>query len=208
LLRFFNAVKELEQTIRNTEHPSIILEYMFLKLSYFSALVSIEDYLKRIRDVRPAAAVAAPASAPPASAPSAPAAAAPRPAEPAAAKGGEADWLPELKARVDREKPRMASVLTSSHLELRGSTLFIEVAAHLENAWKMMKENRSYLNQLARELAGRELGLEIVLKEGPAKDEGERVVQELKNDKKIKSLKDKIKGSVIAVESVKGGKDA
>ena len=33
-------------------------------------------------------------------------------------------------------------------------------------------------------------------------------MQDLKNDKKIKSLKDKIKGSVIAVESVKGGKDA
>ena len=59
LLRFFNAVKELEQTIRNTENPSIILEYMFLKLSYFSALVSIEEYLKKIKDVKPAAPPAA-----------------------------------------------------------------------------------------------------------------------------------------------------
>jgi DNA polymerase-3 subunit gamma/tau len=202
LLRFFNAVKELEQTIRNTEHPSIILEYMFLKLSYFSALVSIEDYLKRIRDVRPGPAAV------PAAEPAPPAVAAPRPAEAPAPKGGEAEWLSELKARVDREKPRMASVLTSSHLELRGNTLFIEVAAHLENAWKMMKENKSYLNQLAQELAGRELGLEIVLNEAQVKNDGERVVQELKNDKKIKSLKDKIKGSVIAIESVKGGKDA
>ena len=200
LLRFFNAVKELEQTIRNTEHPSIILEYMFLKLSYFSALVSIEDYLKRIRDVRPGAA-SAPVAAPPIPA-------APRAVEPMAPKGGGADWLAELKTRVDGEKPRLASVLSSSQLELRGGTLFIEVAAHLENAWKMMKENKPYLNRLAQELAGRELALEIVLKEGQAKNDGERVVQELKNDKKIKSLKDKIKGSVIAVERVKGGTDA
>ena len=67
LLRFFNAVKELEQTIRNTENPSIILEYMFLKLSYFSALVSIEDYLKKIKDVKTSAppALIAPATGPP-----------------------------------------------------------------------------------------------------------------------------------------------
>jgi hypothetical protein len=30
----------------------------------------------------------------------------------------------------------------------------------------------------------------------------------LKNDKTIKSLKEKIKGNVISIESVKGGKDA
>jgi len=197
LLRFFNAVKDLEQTIRNTEHPSIILEYMFLKLSYFSALVSIEEYLKRIREVRPAA--PAPLPPPPA---------APRAAEPAPDKEGEANWLPELKARVEKEKPRMASVLSSSHLALRGGTLVIEVAAHLENAWKMMKENKPYLSELAHALAGRELAVEVLLKEGAPASDGERVVQELKNDKKIKSLKDKIKGSVIAVESVKGGKDA
>jgi DNA polymerase III subunit gamma/tau len=198
LLRFFNAVKDLEQTIRNTEHPSIILEYMFLKLSYFSALVSIEEYLKRIREVRPAA-VAAPAPPP---------AEAARAAVPPADKGGEAEWLPELKARVEKEKPRLASILSSSHLALRGATLVIEVAAHLENAWKMMKENKPYLGELVQALAGRELTLEIVLKEGQPQRDGERVVQELKNDKKIRSLKDKIKGSVIAVESVKGGKDA
>jgi len=195
LLRFFNAVKELEQTIRNTEHPSIILEYMFLKLSYFSALVSIEEYLKKIRDVQPL----------PAAAPAAPP---PRPVESTPAKAAEADWIPELKARIEKEKPRMASVLSASSLSLRGNTLFIEVAANFENAWKMMKENRPYLNELAQELAGREVGLEIVLQEALPKSVGERIVQELKNDKKIKSLKDKIKGNVIAVESVKGGKDA
>ena len=201
LLRFFNAVKELEQTIRNTEHPSIILEYMFLKLSYFSALVSIEEYLKRLPVAQPEAAplaVTAAAERPPA--PELPAAAVP------VARGDE--WLAELKGRVEKEKPRMASVLGSSHLALRGNTLIIEVASHLENAWKMMKENRPYLLELAQGLAGREIGLEVVLKEGQAKNDSGRIVQELKNDKKIKSLKDRIKGSVIAVESVKGEKDA
>jgi DNA polymerase-3 subunit gamma/tau len=45
LLRYFNAAKDLEQTIRNTENPRIILEYLFLKLSYFPSLMSIEDLI-------------------------------------------------------------------------------------------------------------------------------------------------------------------
>jgi hypothetical protein len=124
------------------------------------------------------------------------------------ARAPEADWIPELKARIEREKPRMASVLSSSSLTLRGSTLFIEVAANFENAWKMMKENKPYLAALAQELAGREVGMEIVLQEAAPKAGGEKSMPDLKNDKKIKSLKDKIKGNVIAVERINGGKDA
>jgi DNA polymerase-3 subunit gamma/tau len=195
LLRFFNAVKELEQTIRNTEHPSIILEYMFLKLSYFSALVSIEEYLKKIRDPK---SIAAPAAAPSQA----------RPLESPPAMVGDGDWIPALKARIEKEKPRMASVLSSSSLVVRDNALVIEVGANFENAGKMLKENKPYLHELARALAGREIGLEIILQPGKPDADEDRIVQDLKTDKKIRSLKDKIKGNVIAVESVKGGKDA
>ena len=104
LLRFFNAVKELEQTIRYTENPSIILEYMFLKLSYFSALVSIEDYLKKIKDVKTVA-------------PPAPSQPVPVPQQQQAPPAAAADWLASLKERIEREKPRLASVLSSSVCE-------------------------------------------------------------------------------------------
>ncbi|HUU05687.1 MAG TPA: DNA polymerase III subunit gamma/tau [Patescibacteria group bacterium] len=195
LLRFFNAVKELEQTIRNTEHPSIILEYMFLKLSYFSALVSIEEYLKKIKDLKPTSVTtAAPSQA--------------RPLESPPAKVGDGDWLPELKARIEKEKPRLASVLSSSSLVMRDNALVIEVGANFENAGKMLKENKPYLLEVVQDLAGKEIGLEIVLQPQKTAADESRIVQDLKSDKKIKSLKDKIKGNVIAVESIKGGKDA
>jgi len=195
LLRFFNAVKELEQTIRNTEHPSIILEYMFLKLSYFSALVNIEEYLKKIKDLKPAAVTtAAPSQA--------------RPLESPPAKVGDGDWLPELKVRIEKEKPRLASVLSSSSLVMRDNALVIEVGANFENAGKMLKENKPYLLEVVQDLAGKEIGLEIVFQPQKTAADESRIVQDLKSDKKIKSLKDKIKGNVIAVESVKGGKDA
>jgi len=195
LLRFFNAVKELEQTIRNTEHPSIILEYMFLKLSYFSALVSIEEYLKKIKDPK---SIPVPAAAP----------SPPRPLENPPAKAGDAEWIPALKTRIEKEKPRLASVMSSASLAMRDNVLVIEVGANFENAWKMLKENKPYLHELAMALAGREIGLEIVLQPQKTKTDEERIVHDLKVDKKIKSLKDKIMGNVIAVESVKGGKDA
>jgi len=46
LLRYFNAVKDLEITIKNTENPKIILEYLFIKLSYFPSLMSIEELIE------------------------------------------------------------------------------------------------------------------------------------------------------------------
>ena len=46
LLRYFNAVKDLEITIKNTENPKIILEYLFIKLSYFPSLMSIEQLIE------------------------------------------------------------------------------------------------------------------------------------------------------------------
>ncbi|MCX6556672.1 MAG: DNA polymerase III subunit gamma/tau [Candidatus Aminicenantes bacterium] len=202
LLRFFNAVKELEQTMRYTENPSIILEYMFLKLSYFSALVNIEEYLAKIKEGRPSPAAvdaAPPAQAAPAGEPVAGAAA-------AAVTGG--DLIIALKARIEAEKPRLASVLSASALQLQNDVLLIQVAANLENAWKMMKENKAYLQQLAGQLAGKPMGVEICLQELKSDKSESTLVQELKNDKKIKSLKDKIKGNVISVESIKGGSDA
>jgi DNA polymerase-3 subunit gamma/tau len=191
LLRFFNAVKELDQTIRYTENPSIILEYMFLKLSYFSALVSIEDYLKKIKDGRP----------------SAPAPAAPAKEEKTPVLSA-ADLLAALKGKIEDEKPRLASALASSTLKLQADSLQVLVPAQFENAWKMTKENRAYLQQAVLQVLGKPIGLEIVLLEAKTEKPENKVVEELKNDKKIRSLKEKIKGSVIAIESVRGDKDA
>lgn len=49
LLRYFNAAKDLEQTIRNTENPRIILEYLFLKMSYFPSLISVEELIEKMK---------------------------------------------------------------------------------------------------------------------------------------------------------------
>ncbi|MEN8223250.1 MAG: DNA polymerase III subunit gamma/tau [Acidobacteriota bacterium] len=52
LLRYFNAVKDMELTIKNTENPKIILEYLFIKLSYFPTLMSIEELIESVDSVK------------------------------------------------------------------------------------------------------------------------------------------------------------
>ena len=54
LLRYFNAVKDMELTIKNTENPKIILEYLFIKLSYFPTLMSIEELISSVDTGKPA----------------------------------------------------------------------------------------------------------------------------------------------------------
>ncbi len=51
LLRYFNTVKDLEITIKNTENPKIILEYLFIKLSYFPSLMSIEELIDSVKSI-------------------------------------------------------------------------------------------------------------------------------------------------------------
>lgn len=50
LLRYFNSIKEMEITIKNTENPRIILEYLFIKLSYFPSLKSIEEVINSFKN--------------------------------------------------------------------------------------------------------------------------------------------------------------
>lgn len=47
LLRYFNAAKEHEISMRTTSNPRIILEFLLLKLSYFPIIRNIEDVIKK-----------------------------------------------------------------------------------------------------------------------------------------------------------------
>ena len=53
LLRYFNAAKNLEITMKHTENPRIMMEYLFLKLSYFPNLTPIEAIIGSLKSNRP-----------------------------------------------------------------------------------------------------------------------------------------------------------
>ncbi|MCK4835194.1 MAG: DNA polymerase III subunit gamma/tau [Candidatus Aminicenantes bacterium] len=52
LLRYFNTAKDLEITMKHTENPRIILEYLLLKLSLFPTLTSIEEVIDKMKSNR------------------------------------------------------------------------------------------------------------------------------------------------------------
>ncbi len=50
LLRYFNVSKEYDYILRMSENPGIMLEFMFLKLSYLSDLTLIEEILPKLQN--------------------------------------------------------------------------------------------------------------------------------------------------------------
>jgi DNA polymerase-3 subunit gamma/tau len=53
LLRYFNAAKNLEITMKHTENPRIMMEYLLLKLSYFPNLTPIEAIIGSLKSNQP-----------------------------------------------------------------------------------------------------------------------------------------------------------
>ena len=196
LLRYFNTLKEMDQTIKNSENPSIFLELLFLKLSFFPSLAAIEEIIKKMKDPRPE-----PVETP------FPSSTNPSVEEKRFPSMVSDTFVADVKKKIEGAKPRMASVLGSSSLFVKDGILYIEIPPDMENAWKMVKDSRTYIREIAGELSGREMGVEIVLRERKNGEDEKEKIQKLRDDKVIKSLKDMIKGKVIAIENFSGGKD-
>lgn len=230
LLRYFNAAKDLEMTIKNTENPRIILEYLFIKLSYFSSLVSIEDLIDaaksgKLGHVEIAAPAPPPQAAPPVShrapAPSAPVtgpppAPGPPPGAYAQAPGpGPAGPVPQapppgnvpadFKARfvetVGRDKPRWSSALGQSSIEVRGNTVHICFPGEFDFAYKNASGQIDYLVDRASRILNFPAQIQLSLDEA-AKQAEEARIKELGGDEKINRLARKMQGKVVTVEKI------
>lgn len=200
LLRYFNAAKDLEQTMKNTENPRIMLEYLFLKFSYFPSLASIEDLIKKVGTNKSLLTVH----------------------EEKEADASRADkiemknepYKPDkelIKAlieRMEKEKPRLASALKSSVIKVINSTFMIEFPANLTHVQKKLEEHTSVIKEILSEITKSNVEVNAVMSQNKdVKDEVSRI-KELKSDKKINNLKNKIKGKVISIESIEGGPNA
>ncbi len=208
LLRYFNAAKEMEQTIRNTESPSIMLELLFIKLSYFPQLAPIEEIVRQLQQ-NPHA-VRTPPAAMPASPPAAPppvegGAKAPPPHAAEVPPAG--DWLPAFRQRIAEEKPRLGALLAGSDLRLENRRLLLTPGA--DHAVKPLTDQAAWLGQVATRLAGREVPVEIVSpppgsgQPGPAE-----AIEQIKKDPAITGLQNMLRGKLIAVEAIKEKDDA
>jgi DNA polymerase III gamma/tau subunit len=198
LLRYFNAAKDLEQTIRNTENPRIILEYLFLKLSYFPSLMSIEDLIHKTKTNTRTKSTELPGMR----------------VNRIEGEGGETPSVsnervdlkdPNLRTvlieTLEKEKPRLASNLGSSSFALKDNALFIEFPGNMEFAYKHTSEQIDYLKEVIYRITKQKVKVVITMDQNSRSEEEARR-KELEKDPKINRMADKIEGKISSVEKI------
>jgi len=210
LLRYFNAAKDLEVTIRSTENPRIILEYLFLKLSYFPSLMSIEELIEKTGNNQffPPQHGDLPVSASPPDSyntepddyPSEPFSVNNIP--PFAGKDPVASGTPNIGPRliemVAKENPRLSSALAATAITLKNDILTIQFPGEFENAYKNCQLHTDHLKELATQILKKNVAVQLELDKKTI-DEKEARLNELQTDKKVTRLADKIKGKIIDI---------
>ena len=200
LLRYFNAAKDLEQTMRNTENPRIILEYLFLKLSYFPSLMSIDELIKKSRsgEFRETGG---------------------SPGKDFHEKGtrfkfeegtespGGADLQGEtfnslLIETVSKENPRLASALESSSFSLENDALHITFPGDFEISWKNAQGHIDYLKDVVSRILKRNIEVVVGFDKNNSRSEEEARKKEIEKDKEVTRLADKIKGQIVQIEKI------
>jgi DNA polymerase-3 subunit gamma/tau len=211
LLRYFNAVKDLEMTIKNTENPRIILEYLFLKLTYFPSLVSIEELIEKVNsgalsslrpdrseNIRTDQGTSSGTFAIPSNRE--------KPSNETNLTGGinlsEDQLGTQLIDTLSKEKPRLASTLQASSFFIKNNTLYIQIPQELEYAQKNILDHVDFLKKTISHTFNRQVEIAVSLDMKKNGNNEEAKKKELENDPKVKRLADKIKGRTVSIEKI------
>jgi DNA polymerase III gamma/tau subunit len=211
LLRYFNAAKDLEITVKNTENPRIILEYLFLKLTYFPSLVSIEELIEKAKsgeipligpgssgeggegqDTDPGTVTV------PGNREKAPAGT----GLSAGANFSEEQFNALLTETVGKEKPRLANTLQASSFSVKNSTLYIQFPRDLEYAYKNTIEHVDYLKDTIFRIFNQQIEVDVTLARNINSNEEEANKKKLEKDPKVNRLADRIKGRIVSIEKI------
>ncbi|HDP95665.1 MAG TPA: DNA polymerase III subunit gamma/tau [Candidatus Aminicenantes bacterium] len=206
LLRYFQAAKEMEMTVRHTENPRIILEYLFLKLSYFPDLVAIEEAIRAMNtqaSIGETPVHSVISDLPPAKAGNG--FSGDKKAEPQAdvpdisAETIRVWWIEDL----ERNNPRLASHIRAASVECDGNRVRVVVDGGNGHVKSVLDDN---LEVLERSLAKRyRRRLPILVDVG--RDTRAEVEKEMRSDRNIKDLAEQIRAQMISVDKIQGGGD-
>lgn len=207
LLRYFNAAKDLEQTIRHTENPRIILEYLFLKLSYFPSLVSIDELLESVKTGRSMAGTPGSETGGTVQMPQQPAvptavAGSPDVTQTAAASRSASlddNFKAQMVERIRTQKPRLASTLESAVFVFDNNRLVFKLSPDFELAVSSLKENMELLKKTAYGILKRNIDIDITLDKTRVNKQKAKI-ESLKKDEKISNLVDTLKGKIVSIE--------
>ena len=226
LLRYFNAAKDLEITIKNTENPRIILEYLFLKLTFFPSLVSIEELIERtksgelgpvgsagsggegigttgIRSARGAmgsmGTVPGPAEGTLANRES-------FPSEAGLSNSPHlsADRLKTLLVETMKkeENTRLEAAFQTSSFTLKNNTLYIQFPQDLEFAYKNSLDRVEHLEEMILRVLHQRVEVKVSLDSSKNSNEEETRKKELESDVKVNRLRDRVQGKLVSIDKV------
>lgn len=211
LLRYFNAAKDLEITVKNTENPRIILEYLFLKLSYFPSLIPIEEMINNVKgnpslSIPPQTSTMQPEPPPPVP-PPAQMQEIPDPSPPASAPSPGGIQLEKvtrfLLEKLGNEKPRLGSCLGAARFSLEGQVLVVLFPHKASSSQKVAENHIDLIRESVSQVESRITDIRVEVDPEATLDKEEEEISKIKNDKAINNLTDKIKGRIISIESVK-----
>ncbi len=228
LLRYFNAAKEHEVSMRTTSNPRIILEFLLLKLSYFPFIRDIEDVIKKAgtggslpsvtREMPPATPRPQINNAPPpveqrssnnyersGRPPVEEPPAAPRPV------AGPVNLSPEeLKNKLvgvfGEDNPRLANLVGEAQFRVEGNTVVFAFHSSYSAGERLIEENRAFITSTVSRVLGRRIEIAVDINEERDRKKDEDRVKSIQADPKINSLLDKLKGKMVSIENI-GGND-
>ena len=210
LLRYFNAAKDLEISMRHTENPRIMLEYLLLKLSYFPSLVSIEEVIEKIdagnssykskdnhveveyktthltnKDENREVEI--------------------KKSESLNNKVEPVISDEKLKSiiikKIEEENPRLSSAIVSSTIFFKENVLNIKLKPELDHLYNVVKANIEYLKKILSGLVKKDVEINVIIdKEEKKKNDSKKIV-EIRNDGNIKSLLDEMEGEIISIDN-------
>jgi DNA polymerase-3 subunit gamma/tau len=216
LLRLLELMTREEPRLKNTAHPRFLLEALAIKLARLADLQPIEELLARLD--RPSDGPSSPA--PGRSSPH-PGAGAPTrgrsasSASPAPAASGDQALVESFLKRVHEERGAVGGFLgQAAWLEIVDETL--QIAFHQKHGFFREKvESRDvleYLRRVAREVAGRDLAVKVILASPASLDQGnapaaeseaarkQHLHEEARKEPIVKTLLDTFEGEIVDVE--------
>jgi DNA polymerase III gamma/tau subunit len=205
LLRYFQAAKEMEMTVRHTENPRIILEYLFLKLSYFPDLVAIEEAIRAMNTQAGETSVHSVIAEMPAGNadndfPGKNKASPQAEALDISAETIRAWWIEDL----ERDNPRLASHIRAASVECDGDHVSVVVDGGNGHVKSVLEDNFDVLERSLAKRYRRRLPIQVAV----GRDTRAEVEKEMRSDRNIKNLAEQIRAQMISVDKVQGGRDA
>jgi DNA polymerase-3 subunit gamma/tau len=209
LLRYFNAAKDLEITMKHTENPRIMLEYLLLKLSYFPSLIPIEEVIEKInagyssykpknnlseveyegthskiKDKNREIEV--------------------KKIESLNNKDesviSDEKLKPILVKKLEDVKPRLSSAISSSSIFFKENVLNIKLNPEFEHLYSVIKVNIDYLKKILFNLYKENVEINVIIDLEKKKKKEDNKISEIRDNDNIKNLLDEIKGEIISID--------